>query len=253
MAQGSEDHPQFRYAALCDGVGIDPAQLPQWSTHSPNAPERTRLLSLALRPAPVTDQWRAEGPALRPDLAAATDGMTLLEARTPRTEAITIALRLRQAVEDCTRAALISPDRVLTRQVTSALNRWGITPDDSAGAPLGLSAPGRLLRMVAQMMGRPVTPERLLALLKHPLTHSGRDDRGQHLLFTHNLELDLLRRGCPFPDRTTVTQWLTDRPAPLPETLQTWVAWLCDLLDVCASEAPYRPLADHLSTHIALC
>lgn len=253
VAQGSEDHPQFRYAALCDGVGIDPAQLPQWSTHNPNAPERTRLLSLALRPAPVTDQWRAEGPSLRPDLAAATDGMTLLEARTPRTEAITIALRLRQAIEDGTRAALISPDRVLTRQVTSALNRWGITPDDSAGAPLGLSAPGRLLRMVAQMMGRPTTPERLLALLKHPLTHSGRDDRGQHLLFTRNLELDLLRRGCPFPDRTTVTQWLTDRKTPTPETLPTWVAWLCDLLDLCAAEAPDRPLADHLRAHIALC
>jgi inactivated superfamily I helicase len=54
-----------------------------------------------------------------------------------------------------TRAALVSPDRNLTRQVAAALDRWNITPDDSAGEPLGLTAPGRFLRMVAQALSGP--------------------------------------------------------------------------------------------------
>jgi hypothetical protein len=57
----------------------------------------------------------------------------------------------------------ITPDRMLTRQVTATLDRWGIVPDDSAGKPLALSAPGRLLRHVAALFGRALTPEALPA------------------------------------------------------------------------------------------
>jgi ATP-dependent helicase/nuclease subunit B len=39
--------------------------------------------------------------------------------------------------------------------VAAALDRWGIVPDDSAGKPLALSAPGRLLRQVAGLF-RPI-------------------------------------------------------------------------------------------------
>ena len=52
-----------------------------------------------MRPAPITDQWLTEGPKLE-GLDAATGEMTLIEAPDSRTEALTIALRLRQAVED---------------------------------------------------------------------------------------------------------------------------------------------------------
>jgi ATP-dependent helicase/nuclease subunit B len=65
-----------------------------------------------------------------------------------------IALILRGAVEDGRTAALITPDRMLTRQVTAALDRWGILPDDSAGRPLPLTAPGRFLRHIAEPSGR---------------------------------------------------------------------------------------------------
>jgi ATP-dependent helicase/nuclease subunit B len=127
-------------------------------------------VSLALRPAPVTHQWMTEGPLLG-DPVTATEGLTLLEAASPHAEALAIATRLRAAAEDGTTAALISPDRMLTRRVAAQLDRWGIVPDDSAGTPLALSPPGRFLRHVAASWAERLTAEGLLVLLKHPLTH----------------------------------------------------------------------------------
>ena len=108
-------------------------------------------MSLALRPAPVTDQWRAEGGALAPRLAAAAEGLTWIEAPDQKREALAIALLLREAAETGTRAALVTPDRTLARRVTAELDRWGLIPDDSAGRPLALTPPGVLLRLVAAL------------------------------------------------------------------------------------------------------
>ena len=70
-----------------------------WTGRDAPCPVRARLVSLALRPPPVTDQWLTEGPTLG-DLGPACARMTLLEAPSPRAEAEAIALRLRHAVED---------------------------------------------------------------------------------------------------------------------------------------------------------
>ena len=53
-----------------------------WLPDTAPDPARNRLISLALRPAPVTDQWIEEGPALGP-LIPATHGLTLIEAAQP--------------------------------------------------------------------------------------------------------------------------------------------------------------------------
>lgn len=220
-----EDHPQFRYRRLMDGLGLGSQQIAPWTGTPPPAPARNRLISLALRPAPVTDAWMREGPALD-DLAGATQDVTLVEAPSPRAEALAIALRLRQAAEEGQRAALITPDRMLTRQVTSALDRWGILPDDSAGLPLHLSAPGRFLRHVAELFTQPLTGVALLTLLKHPLTHSGAE-RGEHLRHSRDLELHLRRHGPPFPDAAAFRAIQTQREErgkpPFPEP---WLDWL---------------------------
>ena len=140
--------------------------------------------------------FRSNGPKLG-DLAAATKDMTLIEAASPRAEALAIALILRKAAEDGRTAALITPDRGLTRQVAAALDRWRILPDDSAGRPLALSAPGRFLRHVAGLFGQRLTAEALLTLLKHPLTATGAD-RGLHLKLTRDLELTCAEMASPF-------------------------------------------------------
>ncbi|MEM8536528.1 MAG: double-strand break repair protein AddB [Pseudomonadota bacterium] len=245
-----EDHPQYRFKRLMDQIGFGPKDVRPWSATAPAAPARNRLISLSLRPAPVTDQWLADGPKLQ-DLTGATAGLTLVEAPSARAEAETIALRLRQAAEDGVTAALISPDRMLTRQVTAALDRWGITPDDSAGQPLALSPPGRLLRHVADLFGKQLTAEALLTILKHPLCHSGRDDRGQHLLHTRDLELHLRRYGPPFPTADALLGWADKDPKRT-----AWAAWLAQLitgLDQTADQPLTQAIAQHLTLAEALC
>jgi double-strand break repair protein AddB len=219
---GSEDHPQFRFCKLMQELNITPSDIVPWTDTQPPSVARNRLISLALRPAPVTNAWMNEGPTLD-DLAQATSKITLIEAPSPRSEALTIALRLRQAAEDGQTAALITPDRMLTRQVSAALDRWNILPDDSAGTPLHLSPPGRFLRHVAGMFVRRLTSEMLLTLLKHPLCHDGAG-RGEHLLHTRDLELDLRRNGPPFPDALSMAAHGVSKGLP-----QSWTAWVSEM------------------------
>ncbi|MES0862011.1 double-strand break repair protein AddB [Ruegeria sp. SCPT10] len=215
----SEDHPQFRFRKLMRELGLTPDQVQSWTGCEPPSPARNRLVSLALRPAPITDAWMSEGPQLT-DLDQATKDLTLVEADSPRSEALAIALRLREAAETGQTAALITPDRMLTRQVSAALDRWNILPDDSAGLPLHLSPPGRFLRHVAGLFARRLDGEALLTLLKHPLCHDG-GERGAHLLQTRDLELDLRRHGTPFPDRVSLTA-----SSIRTEASADWIGWV---------------------------
>lgn len=219
-----EDHPQYRYARLLQVLDLRPADVAGWQPAPPADPARNRLVSLALRPAPVTDQWLSEGAAFGP-LGPATAGLSLIEAPTPRAEALAIALALRDAAERGKHAVLMTPDRVLARRVTAALDRWGVLPDDSAGRPLHLSAPGRLIRHVCGQFGRPMTAEALLTLLKHPLSATGSPHRGQHLRLTRELELHLRRHGPPFPQADDLHHWaaLQDDAA-----CDLWAGWIAD-------------------------
>ena len=242
----SEDHPQYRFADLMNGLGLTPDAIARWTDTPPANPARNQLLSLALRPAPVTDQWLEDGPKLA-DLDSATADITLVEAPSTRIEALTIAMRLRQAAEDGQAAALITPDRTLTRQVTAALDRWNILPDDSAGMPLHLSAPGRFLRHVGDLFRDKLTAELLLTLLKHPLTHSGAD-RGAHLRLTRELELHLRRHGPPYPQADDLTAWADTQSDPM---AQTWAEWISDCITAKEVSGDLQ-LAEFVTRHIDL-
>ena len=228
-----EDHPQQRFCQLLQALQVDPQAVQPWTEAQPVAPARNRLVSLALRPAPVTDAWLEEGPSLG-HLDTATEGLTLLEAPGLRQEALAIALRLRQALEDGHKAALMTPDRRLARHVVAALDRWKVVADDSAGLPLQLSPPGRFLRQVAQLMAQPLTTSGLLSLLQHPLCHSGAE-RTIHLRHSRVLELWLRKNNHPFPT-ATVLQAFTQRqqqhaPASFARSTEaptetTWIHWL---------------------------
>ena len=215
----SEDHPQFRFSRLLGALDLTSEQVIPWIESAPKAAARNRLVSLALRPAPVTFHWRQEGPYLT-ELDQATQDITWLEAPNQRVEAKAIALRLRQAAELGQTAAVISPDRNLTRRIATALAAWNITPDDSAGIPLSLTAPGRFLLHVLDLAQPQLTSETLLVLLKHPLAHSGAD-RGQHLRNTRELELYLRRDGPAFLTAQTLLQW-----AETKDHYRPWVDWI---------------------------
>lgn len=238
-----EDHPQFRFHRVLSALDLGHDAVRNWGGDGAPAPLRNRLISLALRPAPVTDRWIAEGPGLG-DLGMATEGMALIEAPSPRAEAQAIALILREVAEGEGVAALITPDRTLARQVTVALDRWGLRPDDSAGRPLALSAPGRLLRQVVGLFTGTLGADGLVALLKHPLVAAG-EGRGAHLLQARELELHLRRRGPAYPSGADVADWAKER-AP------AWGAWVRRLLADLPGPAGEAPLAEHVARHWAL-
>ena len=242
----AEDHPQYRFRRVMDLLDCGPGAIRRWTDSQPPDPGRNRLISLSLRPAPITDQWLTEGPKL-PDLPPATDALTLIEAPGERAEAIAIALILREAAETGTRAALISPDRNLTRRVTAALDRWGIRPDDSAGRPLALSAPGRLMRQVAALFGQKLTGDALLALLKHPLAFSG-PGRGPHLILTREFELHLRRHGPAFPTAESVQTWAETQTH---DRAADWARIVAATL--CGHETiPRLSLEDFVAMHLVL-
>ncbi|MBM2575828.1 double-strand break repair protein AddB [Jannaschia sp. Os4] len=244
----AEDHPQIRHAKLLHAMGRDRSELRRWSDLPAACPERTALASLALRPPPVTDAWRDEGPALAPTLPAATAGVTLLEADGPGEEAEVIALRLREAAQGERRAALITPDRTLSRQVTAHLERWGIAPDDSAGRPLDLSPPGRLMLQAARMRGRTLEAADLVALLKHPLVHTADPARrGEHLRRLRAVEIGHLRGRTPFPTAPGLRAWAREAGRT-----DDWSEWLAEVAGLVAEDARDLPLAEHASRHLAL-
>ncbi|WP_116132845.1 double-strand break repair protein AddB [Tropicimonas sp. IMCC34043] len=248
QALTGEDHPQYRFRALMRDLGLEPEQITPWHDTPAPDPGRNRLISLALRPAPVTDQWRAEGRHLT-GIAETCSGMTLLLAPSRRDEAAAIALRLRKAAEDGQTAALITPDRMLTRRVAAALQRWGIEPDDSAGVPLQQTAPGRFLRLTAALFERAPELPALLSLLKHPLTASSRGLRGNHLRWTRELELYLRRRAHPMPGADELRAW-----AAIGEHADgrvDWAAWLGGLLDA-ITRGGAQGLGLHVARHLAL-
>ncbi|GGE55639.1 double-strand break repair protein AddB [Actibacterium pelagium] len=241
----AEDHPQFRFAKLLRDLDLTHQDVPRWETTEaiPN-PTRNKLISLSLRPAPVTDQWMVEGAELT-DLPKACAEITLLEADSPRMEAGAIALRLRKAAEDGQKAALITPDRGLARMVGAALDRWKIEPDDSAGTPLQQTAPGRFLRHVAALFGERLTTLMLLTLLKHPLCHA-EEGRNQHMLWTRELELYLRRKGCAFPDGDILRLWASTHQKD--DGRQAWADWLAGKLDG-LEQIGSRDLSDHIAQH----
>lgn len=243
----AEDHPQARYAPLRARA------IPRrWTDAAPPCAARNRLVSLALRPAPVTDQWIAEGPAL-PDLIPATEALTLIEADQPGQEAQSIALVMRDAAERGEEITLIAADSGLIRRVTAALDRWHIRADDSAGLALPLTATGLFLRQVGALFGAPLTIDRLLILLKHPLTATGSDavPRNRILLETRELELHLRRNGPAFPDAAFLRDWSTRGDAHR----KTWAEWLAGMLDriaPLARDRGPRSLPDRLAELVAL-
>ena len=241
LEEGADDHPQARLAVLNrDGVR-------SWADSPPN--DRNSLISLALRPAPVTDQWIAEGPDL-PDLAAPTADMTLIEADQPQEEADAIAVLIRDAVGRGQPVRLFAADRGLVRRVGAALDRWDLSIDDSAGEPLALSAQGLFLRHVAALFGQKLGIDALLVLLKHPITSTG-GEHGESLRQTRELELELRRNGPAFPNADSLRNW-ADRGD---ETRKIWVEWLASILDIvnaASDDRAPRPVPDRMAEHLHL-
>ena len=192
----ASNHPQYAMHALLHRFGIKRSDVE--TLGSPAAQGRDVLVSEAMRPSNATAQWQRR--LAEPDIAGKiTLGMTnlaVIEAENSETEALAIAVAMREARHLNKSAALVTPDRALARRVIAALGRWNLAFDDSGGDALMDTPAGIFARLAAEAAARQLEPPTLLALLKHPLCRLGAA-QGAFQKATDVLELALLRGTRP--------------------------------------------------------
>lgn len=216
-----QDHPQFRFKMLFDDLLMQPSEVQSWHEAEGVNEPRNRLVSLALRPAPVTNQWKNEGATLT-QISDATQGISLLEAPHPRAEAVAIAFRLRQAVEEGISAALVTPNRRLASQVKAALTRWKINADDCFDVRLNSTLSGRLMFIIAKLIDENNDNASFISLLRHPMVQSGGSsdayeqhhklvDRLEHILRKYSLKMkrdELIKNiAYQYEDDPEINEW----------------------------------------------
>ncbi len=202
-----ETHPQFHLKLLLDRMGIGRTEVQPWRWGGGrDAPAvRSRAIANAMAPATFTSKWQELKPAER-----RLTGVRAIEVADPAEEAQTIAIALREALEEPERTvALVTPDRNLARRVSAHLRRWEIEADDSAGRPLSETPPGTFLLALATAAAESFAPVALLALLKHPLALKG-EGRLDWLEGARMLDL-ALRGPRPHAGLGGVSEYLGDR------------------------------------------
>ncbi|MGB3796651.1 MAG: PD-(D/E)XK nuclease family protein, partial [Alteraurantiacibacter sp.] len=182
-------HPQYHLKLLLNRMGVNRAEVQQWHRAgvAKGPPERTHAISSLFLPPEASKAW-VTLPAAKRRMA----GVRLVETANPEEEAQAIALLARQALEEPEkRVAVVTPDRGLAGRVVQHLRRWHIAADDSAGRPLGETAAGRVVLLLAEVAAEAAAPVPLMALLQHPLVAAG-EDRAAWLRAARRFEL-LLR------------------------------------------------------------
>nr|WP_301332585.1 PD-(D/E)XK nuclease family protein [Parerythrobacter lacustris] len=181
-------HPQYHLKLLLNRMGIAREEVQPWHRKGLGAapPERSHAISNLFLPPEASQSWVD----LDADKRRLT-GVRIMESANPEEEAQAIALLVRQALEvPERRVAVVTPDRGLARRVVHHLRRWNIAADDSAGQPLSQTPSGRLLLLLAEVMGEGLAPIPLMALLAHPLVRADAG-RGQWLANVRAFEREL--------------------------------------------------------------
>tara|TARA_R110002096_G_scaffold309403_4_gene504011 strand:- start:40315 stop:43278 length:2964 start_codon:yes stop_codon:yes gene_type:complete len=168
-----DTHPQATMKHLLEVIGADRIEVENWNGETAQADHiKTQLFREMMRPAQTTDRWHD----LDWDQDQVLEGIDQIVTPGVREEAGVIALMMREQLNKPRKtAALVTPDRMLARQVAGELARWNIDIDDSAGTPLFNTAVGVYLRLTAEMVADQYTPISLMSALKHPLMAGGSD------------------------------------------------------------------------------
>lgn len=187
-------HPQYGLRKLLSELGVVKQDVVLLGDVSPQKRLRENLLAEAMRPADTSEAW-ADLDRTTGKFSAAIASIALIEAANEREEALSVAVALRDAIDQPGRtAALITADRDLARRVSTELARFNIAADDSGGHALRETQPATLMRLALETVFNPGDPVALLALLKHPLTRLGLE-RSVVRQAAETIELVALRGG----------------------------------------------------------
>ena len=184
--RGEESHPQYHLKLLLDRIGVARGEVAVWrgGGRAASPAVRGRAVANAMTAADFSDKWSRLAPRER-----RLTGIRAAELADPASEAMAIAIALRQAVETPGQtAALVTPDRMLAARVSALLGRWGIEADDSAGRPLSQAPAGTLLLAIATAAAEGMAPVAMLALVKHPLVGGDGGERQDWLAAARSLD-----------------------------------------------------------------
>ncbi len=161
-------HPQYGLVRLLNQLNLQVNEVTRWDNDD-EAQQRADVINQTLRPTPALDRK-----ILSENSDKLFDNLTKISCFGPQQEALTIAMMLRQVLEETDRtAALVTPDRRLARRVAAELKRWKIDIDDSGGTPITQTLPGTFLLLTAEAIASQASPVPLLSVLKHPLAAGG--------------------------------------------------------------------------------
>ncbi len=235
------EHPQFALKKLISHLGYEREQIPTIGDEKRGENPRLSLISEALVPADATAGWPerietlTQGAKNQNFFREALDGLSIIECRTDDEEAMTIALIMREAVQDGDKTvAVVTPDPSLARRVKARLRRWHINVDYTQGEPLEETSLGAFLSSILGLSQSMASPLEMAALFKHPLTACGLS-RGEVASHWRGLEKGKFRRDLDDALKglkdETLNGWL-ERLAPLKADLLAVPEWARRLTEV---------------------
>ncbi|MFN4038550.1 MAG: PD-(D/E)XK nuclease family protein [Erythrobacter sp.] len=164
-------HPQYHLKLLLGRMGIAREEVRAWHRSGIGAaePARARAISALFLPPEASRSW-----AILPADQRRLKAVRLMTSASIEEEAQAIALMVRETLEQPEqRVAVVTADRGLARRVVQHLARWNIVADDTAGRPLALTAAGRFIGLLAEIMANGIAPQALIGALAHPLVRAG--------------------------------------------------------------------------------
>jgi ATP-dependent helicase/nuclease subunit B len=189
------NHPQFALKILLSHLETKRDLVQALVPATP----REALAREIMRPAETSERWADAALLPAAVLSGARAGLTLVECPNRQIEARSIALLLRQVLEQPGESgALVTPDRDLAQMVAAELRRWAAEIDDSGGEPLIRFGRAQLCKLLIDCIEEDFAPASLVALLAHPAVTLGLGAAAVRLL-AQRFELALLRQDLP-PD-----------------------------------------------------
>ncbi len=249
----SPDHPQYGFYALCKTWGFKGRdqykifRAPSWQDINTNNDHyniiraRTHLLSLLMRPGPVTDEWRSEGKLITTDLPLALNSISLIEAENSRQEAAAISVCIKEAVNEGVKVALVTPSKLLVRRVSAELKRWNINPNNSFGKCLASTSFGIFFRQAALVLDKSFDLDVVISLLKN--CFCGGSDQ-QHDLNVIKIQ-EMFAKSNKLFFELRDEDWFLNQD----EEFIGWFNWLIDVFQEVSSMGKINCLTEFFSYH----
>ena len=206
-----DTHPQATLRTLLNKLQVNRPDVSPWPGAVSSKPLQLILAREIMRPAETISSWSSitQRPEEIKSLEESLSNIEIIETKTLSDEAQTIAVIMKESLEKKDQTlALVTPDRELARRVTSALKKWQIKVDDSAGQPLSVLPIGEFIEFTLSCVIENFDPLSLINLLKHPLCRIVKERET-----LYDLEISI----CRGPRPRTGLQELKDRAYKLPD------------------------------------